>query len=142
MTTSYAERLNEMHAALTGALDTFCASPAAEVMGTRIRRFDEYEEPILPAVIVGMARLDGTENAPYRREGDAFEPNEAQVPVWIVMPADRRVASNLYQVLPLIAAVLDDVTDAVVISAGPGRYPSPTEQKDYPAYEVIVEYAV
>lgn len=142
MPTSYAERLVEMHTALTGALDAFCASPAAEVMGTRIRRFEEYEDPILPAVIVGMARLDGSEQAPYRRDGDAFEPAEAQVPVWLVVPPDKRVATNLYQVLPLVLAVLDDVTDAVVISAGPGRYPSPTEQKDYPAYEIVVEYAV
>lgn len=142
MGTSYTERLIEMHTAITNAVDAFCLTDAAEVMGTRIRRFEEYEDPLLPAVIVGMARLDGTDNAPYRRHGEAFEPSEAQIPVWIVVPADKRVALNLYRVLPLIAAVLDDVTDAVVISAGPGRYPSPTEQKDYPAYEVIVEYAV
>ena len=142
MSSTYAERLIDMHEALTGALDAFCASPAALVMGTRIRRFEEYESPTLPAVVVGMARLDGTEDAPYRREGDAFEPTEAQIPVWIIVPSDARVASNLYTVLPLVMAALDDVVDAAVVSAGPGRYPSPTEQKDYPAYEVIVEYAV
>lgn len=142
MTTSYAERLIEMHETLTGALDAFCLTDAALVMGTRIRRFEEYEPPTLPAVIVGMARLDGTDQAPYRRDGDAFEPSEAQIPVWLVVPSDARVATNLYRVLPLVMAALDDVTDAVVISAGPGRYPSPTEQKDYPAYEIVVEYAV
>lgn len=138
----YTQRLIEMHAAICGAVDAFCASDAALVMNTRVRRFEEYEPPTLPAVIVGMARLDGQESAPYRRPGEAYEPAEAQIPVWIVVPADSRAITNLYTLLPLVAAVLDDVTDAVVISAGPGRYPSPTDQKDFPAYEVIVEYAV
>ena len=141
MATDYTQRLLDMHQALTSALDAFCASDAALVMGSRIRRFEEYEPPTLPAVVVGMARLDGQDNAPYRRPGTPFEPTEAIVPVWIVVPSDNRVAGNLYAVLPLVMAALDDVADAAVISAWPGRYPSPTE-KDYPAYEVIVEYAV
>jgi hypothetical protein len=141
--TPYTSRLTDMHAALCDALDVFCASAAAEVLGTRLRRFDEYDAPTLPAVIVGTARLDGQDNAPYRSDrGEAFEPTEAQIPVWIVVPADKRSTTNLYTVLPLVAAVLDDVEDAVVMSAGPGRYPSPTDQKEFPAYEVIVEYAV
>ena len=140
---SYTQRLIEMDAAIKGALDAFCASDAAALMGTRLRRFEEFEAPTLPAVVVGLARLDGGENSSaYRAPDTAFEPTEAQVPVWIVVPVDARVASNLYTILPLVTAVLDDVTDAVVVSAGPGRYPSPTEQKDFPAYEVIVEYAV
>lgn len=139
----YSTRLLDMHTQLTDAIDAFCASPAAEVLGTRLRRFDEYEAPTLPAVVVGMARLDGQENAPFRSDrGDPFEPTEAQIPIWIIVPADKRVAANLYTILPLIAAAIDDVTDAVVVSAGPGRYPSPTDQKELPAYEVIVEYAV
>lgn len=140
---SYTQRLIEMDAAIKGALDALCSSDAAALMGTRLRRFEEFESPTLPAVIVGLARLDGGENsAAYRAPDAAFEPTEAQVPVWIVVPVDARAASNLYTLLPLVTAVLDDVTDAVVVSAGPGRYPSPTEQKDFPAYEVIVEYAV
>jgi hypothetical protein len=140
--TEFSQRLIEMHEALIGAVDAFCASPDAEVMGSRIRRFEEYESPVLPAVVVGMARLDGTGDAPYRRPDEPFEPTDAQIPVWIMVPADPRAAQNLYTVLPLIAAALDDVTNAVVVSAGPGRYPSPTDQKEFPAYEVIVEYAV
>jgi len=140
---TYTTRLLDMHAALCNALDEFCASPAAEVLGTRLRRFDEYVVPTLPAVIVGMARLDGQDTAPFRSDrGDPFEPTEAQIPIWIVVPSDKNVAANLYTILPLVAAVLDDVTDAVVVSVGPGRYPSPTDQKEFPAYEVIVEYAV
>lgn len=142
MSTPYTQRLLDMDAAIKGALDAFCESDAAEVMGTRLRRFEEYEPPTLPAIVVGMARLDGQESAPYRRPGEAFEPTEAQIPIWIIVPADKRVATNLYTLLPLVAAALDDVTDAAVISVGPGRYPSPTDQKDFPAYEVIVEYAV
>ncbi len=139
--TPYSERLIEMHNAVTGAIDAFCASSAAEVLGSRIRRFEEYEAPTLPAVVVGTARLDGGD-MPYRRPGEAFEPSEAQIPIWIMVPSDKRAAQNLYTVLPLIVAALDDLTDAVVVSAGPGRYPSPTDQKEFPAYEVIVEYAV
>lgn len=139
---SYTERLIEMDTAIKDALDAFCRSDAAVMMGTRLRRFEEYEPPTLPAVVVGLARLDGGEGAAYRGPDNPFEPTEAQIPVWIVAPADPRVAQNLYGMLPLVAAVLDDVTNAVVVSAGPGRYPSPTEQKDFPAYEVIVEYAV
>lgn len=141
MTTSYSQRLIEMHEAITGAIDVFCASPEAEVLGSRIRRFEEYEAPTLPAVVVGTARFDGGD-MPYRRPGEAFEPTDAQVPIWIMVPSDKRAAQNLYTVLPLIAAALDDLTDAVVVSAGPGRYPSPADQKEFPAYEVIVEYAV
>lgn len=140
---SYTTRLLDMHSAICAALDVLCASDAGEVLGTRLRRFDEYVPPTLPAVIVGMARLDGQDTAPFRSDrGDPFEPTEAQIPVWIVVPSDKNATTNLYQILPLVAAALDDVTDAVVASAGPGRYPSPTDQKEFPAYEVIVEYAV
>lgn len=140
--TSYSRRLLEMHDTLCASVDAFCATDAAEVLGTRIRRFDEYDALTLPAVVVGLAQLDGQENAPYRRPDQPYEPNEARIPIWVIVPSDKRAAANLYTVLPLIAAALDDVPDAVVVSAGPGRYPSETDQKVFPAYEVIVEYAV
>ena len=138
---SYAKRLTDMHEALIAALDALCASDAAKVMNTRLRRFDEYgPPPTMPAVIVGSAQL-GPEGTMRGRDG-VMEFTEARVPVWLAVPTDERAVSNLYTILPLVTAALDDVQDAVVVSAQPGRYPSPTDQKDYPAYEIVVEYAV
>lgn len=86
-----------------------------------------------PAVVVGVPALEW--------EGICPGPTSAQFPVWVVVPNDlARADGRLYELVPLVAAALDEVPDATVVRADPGTYPS--SSGDLPAYQITVDVAL
>jgi hypothetical protein len=86
-----------------------------------------------PAVVVGVPALEWEALCPG--------PTSAQFPVWVVVPNDlARADTRLYELVPLVAAALDEVPDATVVRADPGTYPS--SGVDLPAYQITVDVAL
>lgn len=67
-------------------------------------------------------------------------PTSARWLVYVIVSADDRAMQRLFDLLPKVAAALDAVTDATVVRADPGTYP--TSNGDLPAYEIQVDYSL
>ncbi|MCW6008501.1 hypothetical protein K1W54_28750 [Micromonospora sp. CPCC 205371] len=86
-----------------------------------------------PAAVVGPPAL--------LWEGACLEPTTARFLVYVIVSPDaERAKERLYALVPMVANALDQVTDASVIRADPGRYP--TSDGDLPAYEIQVDVAL
>lgn len=85
-----------------------------------------------PGLVVGVPSLEWGSHGPL--------PTVARWVVYLVVFADERAASRLFELLPRVTDALDSVTDAAVTRADPGSYPS--NDGDLPAYQITVEYAL
>jgi hypothetical protein len=72
-------------------------------------------------------------------EGMCDGPTSARFLVYVVaVPADERAIERLWELVPLVAEAIDDVTDAVVTTALPGQWGS----ANLPCYELTVEVSL
>ena len=63
-------------------------------------------------------------------------PSSATFTVYLIAKAEARAMDRLFEYLPLVAAAVDTVTDAVVTTAQPGMYQA--NGSDLPTYELTV----
>lgn len=87
-----------------------------------------------PALVIGPPALT------WAGHGDG--PNLATFIVYVIVPADERAPERLWELVPTVAAALENYPDAdiTVSQANPGRWPG--GGGDLPAYEVITEVAL
>lgn len=67
-------------------------------------------------------------------------PSSARFLVYVVVTNDDRAVDRLLELVPRVAAALDEVTEAVVIRADPGSYP--ISASDLPAYQIQVDVSL
>ncbi|MFI6759365.1 hypothetical protein ACIBF5_09515 [Micromonospora sp. NPDC050417] len=84
-----------------------------------------------PATVLGPPALTW--------ESLSASPTSARWLVYIVVPAEERALDRLWELVPLVAAAIDQLPDAVVIRADPGAFLSGAE---LPCYELTIEVAL
>lgn len=85
-----------------------------------------------PATILGPPALSW--------QGIGSTPAEARFLVIVAEQADDRAMPRLWDLVPRVAEALEDVQDAVVISATPGSWT--TGGTELPCYEITVEISL
>lgn len=87
---------------------------------------DEVEPP---AVVIGPPALEF--------EGMCRPPTASDLVVYVVVDKTERWAEQLYQLVPAVAAAIDEyVAGAAVLSAKPGTFP--VGSRELPAYGIAV----
>lgn len=81
-----------------------------------------------PSLVLGPPSL--------RWEDMGGGPTSATFLVYVVEKADERALERLWDLVPVVAAALDNVRDVAVIRADPGSY------RELPCYEIQVEVAL
>lgn len=85
-----------------------------------------------PAIVIGPPRLDWETGSP--------EPTTARLLVIVAVTADDRALPRLWALVPQVAAAIEDVVDAVVLSASPGSWMA--GGADLPCYEITTEVSL
>lgn len=85
-----------------------------------------------PAVVIGPPTL--------RWEGTALAPTSARIGVYVVVDSDELHQESLMDLVPQVAAAIDNLTAAVVIEANPGTWKAGTT--DLPSYEITTEVSL
>jgi hypothetical protein len=85
-----------------------------------------------PAAVVGPPALAW--------EGYDAAPTSARFVVVVVVAMDERALPRLWDLVPLVAAAVDTVPDAVLRTADPGVWSA--NGADLPSYELLIEVAL
>lgn len=114
----------DAHADLVAALAT--------VQGLRGFGDDPGANVAPPAALVGPPRLTWG--------GFGSDPTGAEFVVIVMVPASARAMSELWALLPLVTAAIEDIPTAVVRQASPGSWR--TGGTELPCYEIQIEVSL
>lgn len=85
-----------------------------------------------PALVIGPPRLQW--------ESYCVDPTSATFIVIVMVAMNERAQEALWDLVPLVAAAMSDVEDAVVTTASPGVFNA--GGTDLPSYEITVEVSL
>lgn len=83
-----------------------------------------------PALVIGPPGLDFD-------EAPTPDPTQARFPIYAVVDESARAVEELWELVPLVSAAVDEHTSGVIVSAEP--FPFPYGTTDLPSYQLIAE---
>jgi hypothetical protein len=111
---------------------------ASAALAAACNRVDGLREYTLGASIDPPAFVVGPPALTW--ESPSVDPTSARFLVYVMVPADERALPRLWGFVEQIVAVIDAVTNAVVVRADPGRFAAGIT--DLPSYEITVEMSL
>ena len=114
---------------------------AAAALTAALRAVDgvrHYAEPDAAAAVDPPATVLGWPALTW--EALPYAPTSGRWLVYLVVPVNDRAQSRLFELVPIVTAAIDNVTNAVVIRADPGAFDA--GGTPLPCYEIQVDVSL